>query len=179
MSGFLGIGGAAAATPTIIPSGLALAGYADFNNNLPVQTLNPGAWEDLRNDKAGANTIIDKMPVGVAIDVSLATGRISFTGLALDDQVFIRHEFVITPQTNNQTFTFKNDVGTVAYPIGTHSQKMEGGGNTPTETINPFSWVYLGDANTLNGGVLPRLRTTGPGVVQYNGCAISIFKRYT
>ncbi len=164
------------ASAASIPPGVAITGYADFNNSGAAQTLIPGAWAELLNNKLGANTIINKMPAGITIDVA-ADGRIELTGLAIDDQIFIRHDFTVTPQTNNQTFEFTHDVGTVAYPIGTLSHKMEQGGGTASPTFNPLSYIYMGDTNTLDGGIMPKIKTTGNATVQYNGCAISIVKR--
>ncbi len=159
-----------------LPLGLAIAGYADFNNAGVEQALTPNAWVELLNDKLGANTITNKMPDGVALDIA-ADGRIELSGLAIDDQIFIRHDFTVTPSTNNQTFEFTHDVGTVAYPIGTMSHKMEQGGGTESPTFNPLSYIYIGDVNTLDGGIMPKIKTTGAATVQYNGCAISIVRR--
>ncbi len=166
----------ASAGGAALPLGLAISGYADFNNTGAAQALTPDTWVELRNDKLGANTIIGKMPVGVALDIA-ADGRIELTGLAIDDQIFIRHDFTVTPQTNNQTFEFTHDVGTVAYPIGTMPHKMEQGGGTASPTFNPLSYIYIGDTNTLDGGIMPKIKTTGNATVQYKGCAISIVKR--
>ncbi len=160
----------------VLPDGMIIGGYVDFNNAGVAQTLIPNTWANLLNDKLGPNTITDKMPLGITLDVA-ADGRITLTGLAIDDQIFIRHDFTVTPQTNNQTFEFTHDVGSITYPIGTLSHKMEQGGGTASPTFNPLSYIYIGDANTLGGGIMPKIKTTGNATIQYNGCAISIAKR--
>ncbi len=154
----------------------AIVGYADFSNAGADQTLLPNTYVDLLNDKLGPTTVNNQMPSGIALDVA-ADGRIKLTGMSVGDQIFVRHEFKVTPQTNNQTITFKNDVGTTVYPLGTHTHKMEQGGGVTTDAINPLTWVYIGNANTLGGGIMPRIKSTGPATVKYSGCAISILKR--
>lgn len=155
-------------------------GFVDYNNSSGAsnQTLTANTWATLLNDGAGAFSQETYAPRNVADMLDTSTGRLKFEQLEKGDQVFIRYEFIVTPNTANQQLEFRSLVGEVGsqYPLGFFSSEMKQNAGSPTPTLNVLTWIYVGDDNTLNGGCFPQLRTTGPSSVRYNGCAISIIK---
>lgn len=155
-------------------------GFVDYNNSTsaPDQTIPADTWTTLNNDGAGASSQETYAARNVTNMLDTSTGNIKFDSLEKGDQVFIRYEFVLTPNTSFQNLEFRSLVGEAGsqYPLGFYSSRLIQGGGTPTPTLNVLSWIYIGDDNTKNGGCFPQIRTSGPSSVRYNGCAISVIK---
>lgn len=162
-------------------------GFVDYNNSGPTQPITANTWTTLANDGAGPNsTGLGFLPAGLSDMLDPGTGRLIFDGtgvgdgLEVGDRVLVRHTLSITPATNNQTVDLRHFIGqpggeyalSMGFPF-----KMEQGGGQPTEPIATFSVVYMGDNNTLLGGMLPQIRCSGACTVDYQGVYIEVMKQ--
>ena len=94
--------------------GFAKTGWIDYNDSstsaAPV-VLSSGVWTDVPNDGAGAFTNKGYAPEGVTELMDVSTGYLDFSQLKIGDNVFIRNDYVVTPDTNNSLLQFRYELG--------------------------------------------------------------------
>ena len=158
--------------------GLTKSGIADYNNGVASAFLSPNAWVTLLNDGSGSFTNTDYIVEGATSLLNTVSGRLDFSQLTLGDIVIIRPDFTILPFSNKQRLRFRYLIGQNGqqYSLEKRLSKMNDGAGS--EYKNYFSdMIYIGDDNTRLGGALIQVKTSGNGLVQNLGVAISVIKR--
>ena len=158
--------------------GLTKSGIADYNNGVGFAFLSPNTWVTLLNDGSGPFTNTDYIVDGATSLLNTVSGRLDFSQLTLGDIVIIRPDFTILPFSNNQRLRFRYLIGQNGqqYSLEKRLSKMNDGAGS--EYKNYFSdMIYIGDDNTRLGGAFVQVKTSGNGLVQNLGVAISVIKR--
>ena len=85
-------------------SGSSKGGFIDYNDtatSITPITLPADTWTTITNDGLGVFSNDTYRPDGVTELYDVSTDQVDFSELALGDTVFIRNDFVVTPNSNN------------------------------------------------------------------------------
>ena len=158
------------------------SGFADYNDTATAVSpiaLSAGVWTTLTNNTLGANTNTTYLPSGVTSLYDKATNKIKLSGLKLGDVVHIRPDFVVTPSTNNQLLQMRFFIGNTGqeYSLTKYFPRLDSGGGASHNFSMDTYMVYIGNTNTLSGGLKIQLNLSGSGTVVNKGFAISVVRR--
>lgn len=154
------------------------SGWIDYNNSLAPVTLSANVWTDISNNGAGAFSNRPSPPLagGVTELMNTLNGRLDFSELKINDDLFIRHDFNITPDTNNASLEFRYLVGELGseYPLEIPIPRLDRGSGISYKEVGS-NYIYIGDVNTRDGGAKLQVRLSTTGTLVNNGLAIKYF----
>lgn len=153
-----------------------------YDNTIPAYEIQAATWDTFKNNTAGALTDSRFAPEGVEAMVDPATGKIMLDGLAVGDQVYIRHLLTLMPYVNNTEASFQHVIGSGSelrnMPFG-HTVRMSSGAGVTTEPFSIETQLYISSENIRLAGILPQVKATGRCDVGYKGVYISVMRRPT
>lgn len=157
-----------------------VSGFVDYNNSSWAVTLTANTWTDLPNNASGSFTNTSYMPTGLSGNdlIDTSTGYLDFNDLDLGDEVLVRNDFSINPQTNNSLLEVRYLLGTGAneYPLLFWSERLDNGSGIDYPRVFPFP-IYMGDTNTRDNPGKLQVKLSTTGTVTNSGSYISIKKR--
>ena len=171
--------GSGGATPEPSAGGVDI-GFFDYRNTLPDQYFESTVWNTIKNNALGPQTELRFAPKGVTSMLDTATGRILLSGLAIGDQVYVRHTLSVLGYVNNMSLTLRNYFGQTGQeyvePFGP-TIRLQSGAGVQSGLQIADSRFYVRDENTRLGGVLPQIKGDNRFEVQYSGVYISVIRK--
>ena len=154
---------------------LARMGFVDYNDASGNVSLSSDTWTDVPNDTLGPFTNTTYIPSGVTALIDDATGYLDFTELQLGQEILIRNDFTITPNTNNALLQVRYVLGTGAgeYALLFWSERLDSGSGVVYQRVITFP-IYMGDTNTRDNPGKLQVKLSTPGTLNNNGSYISI-----
>jgi hypothetical protein len=158
---------------------ISLNGFIDYNDSTGAFAIQSDTWTDLPNNGAGAFTNKNFPPNGVSELLDTATGYIDVSELELGDNVLIRNDYTINPNTNNAQLRFRYELGSGA---GTYTLEKivgrldSGSGQDYRFSLTP-DLIYMGDLNTRNNPIKLQIYCTSNATVTNAGTVITVVKR--
>lgn len=154
-------------------------GFADYSDlatqTTPIVVTGGAGFVYLTNDGAGPFTNKTYLPTGVTDVWDAIAGNFDFTELKPGDMVDIRLDLDITTSSPNQLVYVALELGSGAglYSIPFASDVFK---DTGEKNVNRYNGIYIGDANTLNGGGRFKISSDDNATVKVNGwyCKILI-----
>lgn len=157
-------------------------GIVDYNDSStstnPVDLI-ANVWTDVPNDGAGAFSNFNFMPEGVTRLMDVTTGRFDFSELSLGDNILIRNDITIIPDTNNALLELRYRLGVNQYEYTLEKlvSRLDSGSNIPYRFSLQPDMVYLGDDNTRNSPVILQVRLSTEGKLINAGTAIGVVRK--
>lgn len=149
-------------------------GFGDYNDAATAVTpivLSPDTWTPLTNDALGAFTEVSYLPDGVTSLLG-AGGAIDVSELSLGSDIFVRHDFTVTPNSTNQTLEFRYTAGSAApYTLESHLGVVDTGSGQPKK-YNVLNYIYVGNADTRDNPIGVEIKLSGAGSVVNTGMVI-------
>jgi len=158
---------------------ISLNGFIDYNDTTGSFSITADTWADLPNDGAGAFTNKNYKPNGVTELIDTATGYIDVSELELGDNILIRNDYTINPNTNNAQLRFRYQLGNGA---GTYTLEKivgrldSGSGQDYRFSLTP-DLIYMGDSNTRDNPIKLQIYCTSNATVTNAGTVITVVKR--
>ena len=148
-------------------------GFADYNNSGSDIPLVANTWTDLPNDGAGPFTNL-KLPEGVTSVMDTSTGYIDPTQLSIGDDIFIRNDFVVTPNTNDAKLEMRYVLGSGAseYVLEGMEPRLDSGSGVDYRKGRSVDYIYMGDENTLGNPIKLQIKLSSKGRVRNAGSVI-------
>ena len=159
-----------------------LNGFIDYNDTSTTTTplvITADTWTTIPNDGLGAFTNKNTPPTGVTELMDTSTGAIDPTDLNLGDQLVIRNDYSITPQTNNSLLEFRYYLGNGGneYTLPTIVGRLDSGsGQAYRFSLKP-DYIYLGDTNTKNNPIALQVKLSTGATLVNAGSVIGVIKR--
>ena len=154
------------------------SGWIDYNDTSAAVSLTADTWTDIPNNGAGAFSNRSPLPLagGITDLVDTNTGYLDFSNFKIGDYVLIRHDFFVTPSTNNSTLQFRYFVGQTGqeYPLNLSIPRLDRGSGIPYQEVGLF-YIYIGDENTRLGGARLQVNLSTSGSLNNNGMVIQYF----
>lgn len=163
----------------VLNSDLVDIGFVDYNDGNGSVEVPADTWLDVTNDTLGAFTNTANMPEGVTSIIDPITGYLEFGELEIGDQIFIRIDFNVVPNTNNALLECRYLLGQGVneYALNVFSKRMDVGAGIVYGSEKGLFLIYMGDANTLGGKAKLQIKVSSPSALFNNGLAITIVKR--
>ena len=161
------------------PGGLDQNGFIDYNDTTGAFSITADTWTDLPNDGLGAFTNKNYPPTGVTELMDTSTGYIDVTELDLGDNILIRNDYTINPNTNNAQLKFRYELGNGG---GTYTLEKiigrldSGSGQDYRFSLTP-DLIYMGDTNTRDNPIKIQVYCTSNATVTNAGTVITVVKR--
>ncbi len=154
---------------------LARMGFVDYNDASGDVSLTADTWTDVPNDTLGSFTNTTYIPSNVTTLIDDSTGHLDFTELELGQEISIRNDFIITPNTNNALLQVRYVLGTGAneYALLFWSERLDSGSGVAYQRVITFP-IYMGDTNTRDNPGKLQVKLSTPGTLNNNGSYISI-----
>jgi hypothetical protein len=148
-------------------------GFVDYNDAATGTTpisVTANTWTKLTNDKLGANTKIDMLPVGVTRIWDSSTNQFKFDELLINSTLDNRYDLQVTTTGANQIVDlslFAAIGSPIAFelPIMTSALFKTAG----TYKINVFNGMYIGSNDVKNYPAEIKLRSDANCTVRVNG----------
>lgn len=151
-----------------------------YDSTLPAYEIQGGTWDTFKNNSDGPLTDLRFAPDGVTSMLDPSTGRIVLSGLAVGDQVYIRHVLTLLAYVNNTEAWFQHVIGSGSelreVPFGQRVRLSSGAGVT-SEPFSVETQLYVSSENIRDAGILPQIKATGRCDVGYKGLYISVVRR--
>lgn len=154
-------------------------GFIDYNDTTGSFSITADTWTDLPNNGLGAFTNKNYPPTGVTELMDTSTGYIDVSELDLGDNILIRNDYTINPNTNNAQLRFRYELGTGA---GTYTLEKiigrldSGSGQDYRFSLTP-DLIYMGDSNTRDNPIKLQIYCTANATVTNAGSVITVVKR--
>lgn len=155
------------------------AGFANYSDvatqTAPITVTGGAGAVYLTNDGAGTLTSKTYLPQGVTDVWNAIAGSFDFTQLKLGDAIDIRLDLDVTTTSSNQLVDVELELGSGAglysMPFASCAFKDIG-----EKSVSLYNGIYIGDANTLNGGGKFKVSSSDNATVMVNGwyCKILI-----
>ena len=173
-------------TVTDDPSGIATSnsvfnyaqakmGFVDYNDASGDVSLTADTWTDVPNDTLGSFTNTTYLSPNLTTLIDDSTGYLDFTELDLGQEVSIRNDFIVTPNTNNALLQVRYVLGTGAgeYALLFWSERLDSGSGIDYQRVITFP-IYMGDTNTRDNPGKLQINLSAPGTLNNNGSYISV-----
>ncbi|NRA49474.1 MAG: hypothetical protein HRU12_10115 [Phaeodactylibacter sp.] len=156
-------------------------GFGDYNDTSTASTpitLVADTWTTLTNDGAGAFTNLAYLPDDVTHLMNTPMGTFDFSQLQLGDNVLIRNDYSVTPNTNNALLELRYVLGTGggSYTLETIVGRLDSGSGKPYRQSLEPQMIYVGDSNTKDNPITLQLRLSSSGSVVNAGSAIGVVR---
>ena len=154
-------------------------GFIDYNDTTGAFNITADTWSDIPNNGLGAFTNKNFPPTGVTELLDTSTGYIDTTQLDLGDNILIRNDFNINPNTNNALLKFRYELGgsgntyTLEKTVG---RLDSGSGQDYRFSLTP-DLIYMGDTNTKDNPIKLQVYCTSNAIVTNAGSVITVVKR--
>ena len=157
------------------PAGEYPGGFVDYNDTTGDIALTSDTWTDVPNNGLGSFTNTTYIPEGVTSVMDNSTGYLDFTDLDLGQELRIRNDFIITPNTNNALLQVRYVLGggLGEYTLLHWSERLDSGSGIDYQRVISFP-IYMGDANTRDNPGKLQVKLSAPGTLNNNGSYISI-----
>ena len=157
-------------------------GFLDYNDTgtgISPLTLLPDIWTFVPNNGLGAFTNKSTPPYGVT-ELMDNVGYLDPTELGLGSYMLIRHDFTVTPSTNNLSLEARYTLGTGAgsYTLDKRLGRLDNGAGIPYRFSLAVDKIYMGDLNTRDNPIGFEIKVSGNATAVNAGSVISIV-RYT
>ncbi len=163
-------------------TGSTKGGFIDYNDTATTATpipLTSDTWTTLTNDGLGAFSNDTYKPDGVTELYNVGTDEIDFSDLTLGDTVFIRNDFVVTPNTNNTLLQFRYQlaIGGFDYTLEKSLGRLDSGSGIPYRFALNVDKIYMGDLNTRDNPGRIQIKLSATGEVVNAGTVLTVVKR--
>jgi len=150
-------------------------GFVDYNNASGDVSLTSETWTDVPNDTLGSFTNVNYIPSNVTSLIDDSTGYLDFTELELGQEISVRNDFTITPNTNNALLQVRYVLGTGAgeYALLFWSERLDSGSGIDYQRVITFP-IYMGDTNTRDNPGKLQVKLSTPGTLNNSGSYISV-----
>ena len=154
-------------------------GFIDYNDTTGAFSINADTWTDLPNNGLGAFTNKNYPPTGVTELMDTSTGYIDVSELGLGDNILIRNDYTVNPNTNNAQLKFRYELGNGG---GTYTLEKiigrldSGSGQDYRFSLTP-DLIYMGDTNTRDNPIKLQVYCTSNATVTNAGTVITVVKR--
>lgn len=150
-------------------------GFADYNDTTGDVSLTADTWTDVPNNTLGAFTNTTYIPNGITSLIDDTTGYLDFTELNLGDEISVRNDFAVEPDTNNALLQVRYVLGTGAgeYALLFWSERLDSGSGIDYQRVVTFP-IYMGDANTKDNPGKLQVKLSTTGTLNNNGSYISV-----
>ena len=157
-------------------------GFVDYNDagtSISPISLTAETWTDVPNDTLGFFTKTSLAPDGVSYLMDPSTGYLDFKQLSLGDDIFIRIDFNVTPDSDKALLETRYVLGSGAgeYPLLIRSRRLDNGSGVSYPSEKGSFYIYMGDLNTLNGPGKLQVKLSSSGTLVNLGVAIKIIRR--
>ena len=154
-------------------------GFIDYNDTTGSFSITADTWTDLPNNGAGAFTNKDYPPNGVTELIDTATGYIDASELSLGDNILIRNDYTINPNTNNAQLRFRYQLGNGAglYTLEKIVGRLDSGSGQGYRFSLTPDLIYMGDSNTRDNPIKLQIYCTSNATVTNAGTVITVVKR--
>ncbi|NQZ52385.1 MAG: hypothetical protein HRT95_20100 [Moritella sp.] len=163
-------------------SGSSKGGFIDYNDtatSITPITLPADTWTTITNDGLGVFSNDTYRPDGVTELYDVSTDQVDFSELALGDTVFIRNDFVVTPNSNNTLlqFRYKLGVGGFDYTLEKSLGRLDSGSGIPYRFALNVDKIYMGDLNTRDNPGVIQVKLSATGELVNAGSVLTVIKR--
>jgi len=154
-------------------------GFIDYNDTTGSFSITSNTWIDVPNNGLGSFTNKNYPPNGVTELIDVSTGYLDVSELDLGDQIFIRNDYTINPNTNNALVKFRyelgnsNEIYTLEKTIG---RLDSGSGKDYRFSLMP-DLIYMGDLNTKDNPIKIQIYCTSNAIFTNSGSVITVVKR--
>lgn len=154
-------------------------GFIDYNDTTGAFSITADTWTDLPNDGLGAFTNKNYPPTGVTELMDTSTGYIDVTELDLGDNIFIRNDYTINPNTNNAQLRFRYELGNGGglYTLEKIIGRLDSGSGQDYRFSLTPDLIYMGDTNTRDNPIKLQIYCTSNATVTNAGTVITVVKR--
>ena len=154
-------------------------GFIDYNDTTGGFSITSDTWTDLPNNGAGAFTNKNFLPSGVTELLDVNTGYLDCSELELGDNIFIRNDYTINPNTNNAQLRFRYELGTGGgvYNLEKIIGRLDSGSGQDYRFSLTPDLIYMGDTNTKDNPIKLQIYCTSNATVTNAGSVISVVKR--
>ena len=154
-------------------------GFIDYNDTTGGFSISSDTWTDLPNNGAGAFTNKNFVPTGVTELIDVSTGYLDCSELELGDNVFIRNDYTINPNTNNAQLKFRYELGSGGglYTLEKIIGRLDSGSGQDYRFSLTPDLIYMGDTNTKDSPIKLQIYCTSNATVTNSGSVISVVKR--
>ena len=154
-------------------------GFIDYNDTTGAFSIIADTWTDLPNNGAGAFTNKNFLPTGVTELIDVSTGYLDCSELELGDNVFIRNDYTINPNTNNAQLKFRYELGSGGglYTLEKIIGRLDSGSGQDYRFSLTPDLIYMGDTNTKDSPIKLQVYCTSNATVNNAGSVISVVKR--
>jgi len=157
-------------------------GIADYNDSATSSTpivLNKDTWTTVTNDGAGSFTNLSYLPSDVTSLLDTSTGSFDFHELSLGDNVTIRNDYTVTPNTNNALLQLRYTLGAPgsSYTLEKTVGRLDSGSGVGYRFSLQQDMIYMGDTNTKNNPIGLQVKLSTDGTLVNAGTALGVTKR--
>jgi len=154
-------------------------GFIDYNDTTGGFSITADTWTDLPNNGAGAFTNKNFLPTGVTELLDVNTGYLDCSELELGDNIFIRNDYTIKPNTNNAQLKFRYELGNGGgvYNLEKIIGRLDSGSGQDYRFSLTPDLIYMGDTNTKDSPIKLQVYCTSNATVTNAGSVISVVKR--
>jgi hypothetical protein len=166
------------------PSPIAAArnqGFMDYNDTSTTASplaLLADTWTSIPNNGLGSFTNKAYKPTGVTELMDTTTGYIDPSELDLGDVLIVRNDYIINPDGNNKSLTFRYTLGSGvdAYTLERRMGRLDEGSSVEYRFSLVTDMIYMGDANTRDNPIVIQVKLEGTGTLVNSGTAIAVSK---
>lgn len=156
-------------------------GFGDYNDTISSSTpivLVADTWTSITNNGAGDFTNLTYLPDNTTELMDVSTGKFDFSQLQLGDNVLIRNDYDVTPNTNNALLELRYELGAGSgvYTLETIVGRLDSGSGKPYRYSLVPQMIYVGDLNTKDNLITLQLRLSSAGTVVNAGSAIGVIR---
>ena len=158
---------------------ISLNGFIDYNDTTGSFLITADTWTDIPNDGAGAFTNKGFKPNGVSELMDTTTGYLSLNELELGDNILVRNDYTINPNTNNAQVKFRYSLGSGAgaYTLEKIVGRLDSGSGIDYRFSLTPDLIYMGDTNTKDNPVKLQIYCTSNATITNAGSVITVVKR--
>jgi|GEM_PF-2748853 len=152
--------------------------WIDYNDTTGAISLVADTWTDIPNDGLGlfSNRCTGVLAGGISELLNPLTGELIFSDFKINDDLFLRHDFNIIPDTNNASLEMRYFVGESGseYPLELPIPRLDRGSGVSYKEVGT-NYIYIGDENTRLGGARLQVKLSTTGTLVNNGIAVKYF----
>lgn len=154
-------------------------GFIDYNDTTGAFSITADTWTDLPNNGAGTFTNKNFLPTGVTELLDVNTGYLDCSELELGDNILLRNDYTINPNTNNAQLKFRYELGNGGgvYTLEKIIGRLDSGSGQDYRFSLTPDLIYMGDTNTKDSPIKLQVYCTSNATVTNAGTVITVVKR--
>ena len=155
------------------------ANYNDTSTSQSPINVIADTWMDVPNDGLGPVTNLTYFPEGVTSLMDTPSGKFDFSQLGVGDQVWIRNDYTVFPNTNNALLELRYQLGAnfTAYTLESKISRLDSGSGAPYRFSLKPDYIFMGDSNTIDNLVTLQIRLSSNGLFYNSGSAIGVVRK--